>query len=200
MQARVRALKRVIRPVAMPFKDAGHTLGHHRLRWVHFTHGIEGIEAELRRHMKDAARVLRSYGADVAPTAAVVGPLSVINAARDFSHLSIGPGAHVGSEVMIDLVERVTIGEGATVSMRCSIITHLDMGHGPLAERRPRETGAVTILPGAYVGAGATILHGVTVGREAIVAAGALVHSDVPDGAVVGGVPAKPIQRAEALP
>jgi len=195
MQARVRALKSAVRPVAMPFKEASHSLGHLRLRWVHLTHGIEGIEAELRRHMKDPARVLRNYGAEIAPDAAVVGPLSVINASGDFSRLTIGPRAHVGSEVLIDLVDDVTIEEGATVSMRSTIVTHFDPGHGPLAERRPRETGAVTVRAGAYVGAGATILHGVTIGSEAIVAACALVNADVPDHAVVGGIPARPIQQ-----
>lgn len=180
-----------LRRAARPARRAIHALSRLRLAWIHQLEGIEGIESELRRMRPDTARVLRSYGATVADDAIVIGPISLINADRDLSNLSIGSKAHVGSEVFLDLVERVTIGDGATLSMRCSILTHLDVGHGPLAARRPRAAAPVTISAGAYVGVGATILHGVTVGREAIVGAGALVREDVPDGAVVVGVPAR---------
>jgi maltose O-acetyltransferase len=178
----------------MPLKDFSHTLGHLRLRWIFFTHGVEGIEEELRHRMRDPARVLRTYGADVAPDCIVVGPMSIINASGDFSNLTVESHVHIGSEVFIDLVDRVTVEDGATISMRCALITHADVGHGPLGRKRPRETGPITIGAGAYIGAGATILHGVTVGREAIVAAGALVREDVPDRAVVGGVPARVLE------
>ena len=47
----------------------------------------------------------------------------------------------------------------------------------------------------AWIGAGAVILPGVTVGENAIVAAGAVVSKDVPDNTIVGGVPAKVIRR-----
>lgn len=194
-QPALRRVKQAVRPVGLPVKRFFRRLGHLRLRWVFFTGGIEGIQAELRLYHKEHARILRDYGADIAEDAIVIGPLSLINSVTgDFSNLSIGSGVHIGSEVFIDLAERVTIEPGATLSMRSCVITHFDIGHGPLKQRRPRETGAVTIRAGAYLGVGAIVLHGVTVGREAIVGAAALVREDVPDGAVVGGVPAKPLR------
>ena len=42
--------------------------------------------------------------------------------------------------------------------MRCTVVTHIDVGPGPLRDRRPRQTGPVTIGAGAYLGAGATVL------------------------------------------
>ncbi|MBI2767795.1 MAG: hypothetical protein HYX53_18010 [Chloroflexi bacterium] len=69
--------------------------------------------------------------------------------------------------------------------MRCSLITHIDVGPGPLRERRPREQAPVRIGRSAYLGAGATILHGVTVGELATVGAHALVNRNVPAGATV---------------
>ena len=47
----------------------------------------------------------------------------------------------------------------------------------------------------AWIGAGATVLPGVTVGENAIVAAGAVVTGDVPANAIVGGVPARVIRN-----
>lgn len=49
----------------------------------------------------------------------------------------------------------------------------------------------ILIRKNAWIGAGATILPGVTIGENAVVAAGAVVNKDVPNNTVVGGIPAK---------
>ncbi len=54
--------------------------------------------------------------------------------------------------------------------------------------------GKVLVKKNAWLGLGATICPGVTIGKYAVVAAGAVVTKDVPDYAVVGGVPAKVIK------
>ena len=48
-----------------------------------------------------------------------------------------------------------------------------------------------------WVGSNSTILAGVTIGDNAVVAAGAVVTKDVPDNVIVGGVPAKVIRHIE---
>ncbi len=53
----------------------------------------------------------------------------------------------------------------------------------------------ITIKDRAWIGANATILTGVTIGENAVVAAGAVVTKDVPDNCLVGGVPAKIIKE-----
>jgi acetyltransferase-like isoleucine patch superfamily enzyme len=54
----------------------------------------------------------------------------------------------------------------------------------------------VTIAEGAHVGIGAAVRQGIRIGRNAIVGAGAVVVDDVAAGAVVVGVPARPLRRA----
>jgi acetyltransferase-like isoleucine patch superfamily enzyme len=54
--------------------------------------------------------------------------------------------------------------------------------------------GRIHIKKNVWIGAGATILPGVTVGENAVVAAGAVVSKDVPDNAIVGGIPAKTVR------
>lgn len=51
--------------------------------------------------------------------------------------------------------------------------------------------GKIEIHSNVFIGAGATIMYGVTIGENCIIAAGAIVTKDVPSGSVVGGVPAK---------
>ena len=55
----------------------------------------------------------------------------------------------------------------------------------------------MNIKKGVWIGAGATIMPGVTVGKYAIVGAGAIVTKDVPDYSVVVGVPARVIKTLD---
>lgn len=57
--------------------------------------------------------------------------------------------------------------------------------------------GKVTVKKNAWIGLGATITPGVTIGKNSVVAAGSVVTKDVPDNVVVGGVPAKIIKKLE---
>jgi acetyltransferase-like isoleucine patch superfamily enzyme len=57
----------------------------------------------------------------------------------------------------------------------------------------------VILGSGCWIGGGATITDGVCVGKNSVVAAGAVVTADVPDGAVVGGIPARRLDRNKDL-
>ena len=53
----------------------------------------------------------------------------------------------------------------------------------------------ITVGEGAWIGTRAIILGGVTIGRHAVVAAGSVVTKDVPEGAIVAGIPARVVRR-----
>jgi len=83
----------------------------------------------------------------------------------------------------------------------CSIVGH-DGSAGMLeaAFGEPLDgTGKVDIRDNVFIGHQAIILPGVTIGENAIVAAGAVVKRDVPPGAVVGGVPARQISTVDEV-
>lgn len=76
------------------------------------------------------------------------------------------------------------------------VIATLNHDQNP-ARRSTVIPAPVRIREGAWIGAGAVICPGVTVGKHSIVAAGAVVNRDVPDDVIVGGVPAKFIKDIE---
>ncbi len=147
--------------------------------------GIEGIAAELRDTPNAHVAILREFGATVGNDVSIHGPIYIVNADGDFSNLHLGNRVHLGTAVLIDLADHVRIEDEATLSMRSSIITHMDVGPGPLREQRPRQQAPVTIARGAYLGIGATVLHGVRVGEMATIGGHALIDRDVPAGATM---------------
>ena len=58
-----------------------------------------------------------------------------------------------------------------------------------------RVAKGIDIGDGVWIGAGVKILDGVSVGHDAILAAGSVVTQDVPPGAIVGGIPAKVLRQ-----
>jgi acetyltransferase-like isoleucine patch superfamily enzyme len=87
----------------------------------------------------------------------------------------------------------ITIEDEVLIGPKVNLITE----NHPLDpdDRRALITKPITIKRRAWIGVGATILPGVTVGENAVVAAGAVVSKDVPDNTVVGGIPAEIIKN-----
>lgn len=105
----------------------------------------------------------------------------------------IGAKTVIGQECTITAFQHISIGRECIVADRVMLI---DFDHGAAEVERPiRLQGIykrdVRVGHNVWVGYGACFLRGVTVGDNAIVGTSAVVTSDVPDDAVVGGVPAR---------
>jgi putative colanic acid biosynthesis acetyltransferase WcaF len=86
----------------------------------------------------------------------------------------------------------ITIEEAATVAQEVYLCTGT---HDFSSPALPLQTSPIRVGAGAFIGVRAIILPGVTLGRGAIVGAGAVVTRDVPDNMIVAGYPAKPIRQ-----
>jgi acetyltransferase-like isoleucine patch superfamily enzyme len=99
---------------------------------------------------------------------------------------SMNPSVSIGDNVMF--------GPGVQLHINNHIFKDRNI---PISEQGHDEKGPIIVKNGAWIGANAVILSGVTIGHNSIVAAGAVVSKDVPDFAIVGGVPAKIIKYIE---
>lgn len=113
-------------------------------------------------------------------------------------HINYGKHTKIGKNVFINFdcifldLGGITIEDNVQIAPRVSLLSE---GH-PLSpqDRHALIPGQITIKKNAWIGAGATILPGVIVGENAVVAAGAVVTKDVSDNTVVAGIPAKIIK------
>lgn len=117
-----------------------------------------------------------------------------------FTPLYINYGKHtkIGKNVFINFdctfldLGGITIEDNVLIAPKVSLLSE-----GHLLEPENRHAlvpKPIHIKNNAWIGAGATILQGVTIGENAVVASGAVVSKDVPDNTIVGGIPAKIIK------
>jgi UDP-2-acetamido-3-amino-2,3-dideoxy-glucuronate N-acetyltransferase len=149
--------------------------------------------------------------------------LSTVKLGRDVKIYSFvnAYGCEIGDESRVGAF--VEIQKGVVIGRRCKISSHsficegvtiednVFIGHGVVFtnDKFPRATNPdgspqseadwqvvpTLVKGGASIGSNATIIAGVVIGEKALVGAGAVVTRDVPDGAVVAGVPARPVRK-----
>lgn len=110
----------------------------------------------------------------------------------------IGNDVYIADEFIVveELADRdnVILGDRVSIAPRVTLVTSSHPNNSRIREFAPVQRGAVVIESDAWIGAGAVILPGVTVGRGAIVGANAVVTANVTSLHVVAGQPARTIQ------
>lgn len=108
------------------------------------------------------------------------------------NNIKIGAACSINEGVFILGRCRTEIGNRVTLSARCMLI---DSGLDLYSTDRKHITSFIEIKDDAWIGAGAIILAGVTIGRGCIIGAGSVVTRSIPDYYIVAGNPAKIIKK-----
>ena len=134
---------------------------------------------------------LKPVNARIEPGAIIRDRVEIGERAVTMMGAVINIGAVIGPDTMIDM--GAVLGGRATVGARC----HVGAGAVLAGVVEPASATPVILEDDVLVGANAVVIEGVHIGRNAVVAAGSVVISDVPDNAVVAGVPAKVIKMKD---
>ncbi|WP_018615951.1 DapH/DapD/GlmU-related protein [Segetibacter koreensis] len=130
-------------------------------------------------------------GSKIDESVAVFTPL-YINYGK---HTKIGKNVFINFDCVFLDLGGIIIEDNVLIAPKVSLLSE---GH-PISpnERQSLVPGRIHIKKNTWIGAGATLLPGVTIGENAVVAAGAVVSKDVPANSIVGGVPAKIIKSIQ---
>lgn len=141
------------------------------------------------------SRLFRWAGAIVGENVEIFQGVKV----QGIGELELRDRCFIGHETLFLLNEgsKITIEEEGVVSSRCMLISgfHPITPNGVRIISREGTTSQLTVKKGAAILAGSIILPGVTVGKMALVAAGATVTKDVEPFTMVGGCPAREFKK-----
>ncbi|MGQ3301145.1 sugar O-acetyltransferase [Reyranella sp.] len=148
---------------------------------------MDRYNASIVATQKNYPALLREMLAEVGEGAYIRPPFHC-----DYGYnISLGKGVFLNFNCIILDVVQVTIGDRTQIGPGVQILT-ADHPRSPAQRRAGLEFGRpVKIGADVWIGGGAIVLPGVTIGDEAIVGAGAVVTRDVPAGATVVGNPAR---------
>jgi acetyltransferase-like isoleucine patch superfamily enzyme len=117
---------------------------------------------------------------------------------RNPRHVSIGDRCSFSAFVVLDAHDRITVGNDCMFALRVTVSTAThDYAGTPMNSRTL--TKPVVIGNDVWLGVGATVLPGITIGDGAVIGAHALVTKDVPPRAIVVGVPARVLKYRDPV-
>ena len=152
--------------------------------------------------VKQAERPLKALiylGVEVGTEVRIRPGLTVLPGEGHELGLRIGSNVFIGSDVLIDVTAPIDIGDDVTVSAGTQLWTHRNVGTGPLSGRLPPKASGLLVGAGSYLGARATVLESVReIGRECVVAAGAVLRESTPHRTTWAGVPAECKRRGSS--
>ena len=156
-----------------------------------------GLKAEGLYIGKDV--LVQGSGRVVVGKNTIIGPNTTftLNPIAQTPEIVLGEGVNLGKFNDLGCSERIVI-EDFVITAPYVHITDRDHcftdTETPVMHQPTRTRGTVLIGRGSWIGFGAQIMSGVKIGRQCVVAAGAIVTKDVPDFTVVGGNPARVIK------
>lgn len=164
--------------------------------------GSDTLYADVQRTMRLCAEMNTGWHSEeeVRESLRQITGHEVPDTVRVFTPLNInyGPGVSFGDDCFLNFgctllaLGGINIGDGAFIGPHCVLATEYHPEDPAI--RHTLLTKPITIGRNAWLGADVKVLAGVTIGENAIVAAGSVVNRDVPPNTVVAGTPAKVIR------
>ena len=117
--------------------------------------------------------------------------------------VTIGPRTHIQPRCQFSAyLSPIIVGSDVEIAPYCAFYPYnhgVSKGVGPISKLPLQTKGGIVVEDGAWLGVGVIVLDAVRIGKGAVVGAGAVVTRDVPDGAIVGGSPARVLKMRDDI-
>ncbi|MEL7034338.1 MAG: DapH/DapD/GlmU-related protein [Cyanobacteria bacterium J06592_8] len=151
----------------------------------------------LKVYNEARCRLLRLAGVQISEDCTIWGPLTIAPI-EGIKNIQIGKGTFINTEIRFGVPkDKVIIGDNVQIGPRVMFET---VSHGLQyisGQGRSSQSKPIVVEDEVWIGGGAIILQGVTIGRGSVVAAGAVVTKDVEPNTVVAGIPARFLRRTD---
>ncbi|WP_129628136.1 acyltransferase [Candidatus Oscillochloris fontis] len=126
------------------------------------------------------AAVLRGLGFKIGHTAGFYGMPRIYGRGKITQRLTIGEHSWININCHLDLSQSITIGNGVGIGPEVMIMTGTHAVGPETGRAGEYDSFPVVIEDGAWIGARATIMPGVRIGKGAVISAGEVVYRDIP--------------------
>jgi maltose O-acetyltransferase len=145
------------------------------------------------------AKLLRVTGFPIGEGTNVNGALKITGPWGLLQRLVVGRNCTIESDCVLDLSDKVTIGDAVTMEPGVMILTSTHELDFPKHRAGKLILSPVVVEDGAWLRARCILLPGVTIGAGAVVEVGAVVNKDVEPNARVGGIPATKLEALDGV-
>lgn len=119
---------------------------------------------------------------------------------NNLNNLILNKKVFIGTGTIIDIKEKVIVGESTKIASGCNISTHVDCGsENRIFKLYSNKIEKVVIGNNTWIGVNSTILCGVIIGDNSIIGALSLVRNNIPSKVLAFGIPAKIQKKLDTL-
>jgi len=145
------------------------------------------------------ARIFKLFGAKIGTRVKIEQVFLLNYDGTNLSNLVLSDRVYIGAGSILDIKEKIIIGDSVKIAAGCNFSTHVDCGQeNYIFDLYPRRQEKLVVGAHTWIGLNVTILCGVSIGENSVIGSCSLINRDIPSSVLAFGNPAK-VQKSLIL-
>jgi acetyltransferase-like isoleucine patch superfamily enzyme len=142
------------------------------------------------------ARLFRLFGSTIGDGSKIEQIILLNYDGSNLGNLILGEKVYIGAGTILDLKNKIKIGDSTKIAAGCNLSTHVDCGkENDISYLYPKREEMITIGSNSWIGLSVTILCGISIGSGVIIGANSLVNKNIPSRVLAHGIPIKIVKQ-----